>query len=97
MALMSSIQSYPMQFIQPLFPPALSGNPEAAKAAMYGGGGAQPGVSGAAGGAAPATVGTPPAAGGAAPNGGLLASISKLLGGQGGAGNDAIMSFLAGL
>jgi len=101
MALMNNIQSYPMQFLQPMFPPALNGNPEIAKAAMYGGGGAQPGVSGgaapAAGGAAPAAGGAAPAAGGGSSSSGLISSIMKILGGSGGSGDEAIMSFLAGL
>lgn len=95
MALMNSIMGFngmPMTFVQPLSPPALSGNPELAKAAMYGGGGQQPAVSG----------GQPPAAGGVAPDGsgggGILGSISKVLGGaKSGGGNDFLMQLLASL
>ena len=137
MSLFSSIQSFgpramPPHVPQPVFPPALSGNPEAARVAMYGGGGApQPGVSGdptqhgPAGADGSQNMNGAPVAAGSGPsvgnlfggnNGGLLASIAKLFGnssanwganagGAGGAlgaipsgaGDDAIMSFLAGL
>jgi hypothetical protein len=99
-SLMNSIQQYPMQFLMPSFSPTLTANPEIAKAAQYGGGSsaggtAQPQQGGAPASGAPAAGGTPAAS--ASGSGGIMAQIMKLLSGPSGAGNDAIMSFLAGL
>jgi hypothetical protein len=86
---MNSIMGFnsgaPMNFIQPVMPPALSANPEIAKAAQYGGG-----IGGMGGGQAPAAGGaTSPTGQQAQPSsgsmpeggaGGMLGSIGKLFG-----------------
>jgi hypothetical protein len=100
--LLNSIQQYPMQFMMPSFSPALTANPEIAKAAQYGGGGSGGGggtipASGAGtapGGTAPSSGSLPESSGGGS---GIMAQIMKLLGGSCGGGTDAIMSLLAGL
>lgn len=104
MALMQSIMNPQMRFLQPYLPPALTVNPELAKAAAYGGGSQQ--QQPAAGGATPGSgvqtapvagqtpVGADPTQNGGAPSG-ILGSIAKLMNSGGsGQGINAIMQLL---
>jgi hypothetical protein len=85
-ALMNSIMGFnsgaPMNFIQPVMPPALTANPEIAKAAQYGGGGGAVQAPAAGGATTPNGQQAQPSSGSMPEGGagGMLGSIGKLFG-----------------